>query len=184
MFSIRSGVFETNSSSSHSICIRNRSTENTIEVDVDNICDNLLNGRGAWKIKEEDVCFGRSPFRYLSKFSEKVLYAIACRIDTDDIENIVRKYVPEFSSFMFVDEDDYGYGRGYTDDCILPGWLNSNNVSLEDFLTDSRYFVICDGDEYCIYHDMMKLGFIDSSVKEHNAILGDLEYTEVDTDGD
>ena len=160
MIQYRNGVFETNSSSSHSICINN-DKPNELYIDTDNICDNLLNGRGAWKIKEEDVTFGRSPFRYLSTFSEKVLYAVANHIDISDIEDIVKKYIPEFSSFIFVDYDkdkNNYWAMGYTDDSILQPWLNSEGVSLEDFLTNRRYFVICDGDEYNIFSDLVKLG--------------------------
>lgn len=160
MITIRYGVFETNSSSSHSICINNSNSKIDC-IDSEYIITNLLDGRGAWHIKPEDVTFSRSPFRYLGKFSEKVRYALACRIDRNDIENIIRKYIPEFSSFDFVDIDSMWYG---TDDCILPGWLKSNNVSLEDFLTDGKYFVICDGDEYCIYHNMKKCNIISNNV--------------------
>ena len=104
-FAIRRGVFETNSSSSHSMCIQNNATDDC--MDTEHIINDLLNGRGVWKIK--DNSYGRSPFRFLNKFSEKVLYAVAIYgygADEDDpvdeinqIERIVRKYVPEFSSF-------------------------------------------------------------------------------------
>ena len=61
---IRSGAFETNSSSQHSICIRNDKSD--LCVDRENIVDNILNGRGEWKIT--GMYFGRAPFRYLAKF--------------------------------------------------------------------------------------------------------------------
>lgn len=171
MIQIRSGVFETNSSSSHSICVRNDKT--TFNVDADNICDNLLNGRGVWRIHEEDVSFGRSPFRYLSKFSEKVCYALANGIKVDTLKNIVQKYVPEFTGFDFTFSSKY-YPTGYTDDNILPRWLTTNNVHLEDFLTSEKYFVICDGDEYCIFSDMIKSNIISDKV-EHGYSEEDLE---------
>ena len=153
---IRSGVFETNSSSSHSICIRN--DRDNLCIDRENIVDNILNGRGEWKIT--GMYFGRSPFRYLAKFSEKVIYALANNLDYIEIENIVRKHVPEFTEFKFVTES----GCGQTDDYILDSWLISNHVSLEDFLTKDSYFVICDGDEYFIFSDMIESGIISKSV--------------------
>lgn len=153
---IRSGVFETNSSSSHSICIRNDKSD--LCVDRENIVDNILNGRGEWKIT--GMYFGRAPFRYLSKFSEKVIYALANGINYHDIEDIVKEYVPEFTEFKFVTES----GSGYTDDYILSGWLEHHSVSLRDFLTKDSYFVICDGDEYYIYADMIKSGIISSCI--------------------
>lgn len=157
---VRSGVFETNSSSSHSICIR--MDKDNLCIDRENIVDNILNGRGEWKIT--GMYFGRSPFRYLAKFSEKVIYALANSIDYREIEDIVKKYVPEFTGFKFVTES----GGGYTDDYILGAWLINNHVSLEDFLTKDSYFVICDGDEYCIFSDMLNSGIISKSVNDTN----------------
>lgn len=156
IITIRSGVFETNSSSSHSICIRN--DKNNLCVDRENIVDNILNGRGEWKIT--GMYFGRSPFRYLAKFSEKVIYALANGINCHDIEDIVKDNIPEFTGFKFVTES----GGGYTDDYILSGWLEQHSVSLRDFLTRDSYFVICDGDEYYIFSDMLDSGIISKSV--------------------
>ena len=129
IITIRPGVFETNSSSSHSICIRNDKSD--LCVDRENIVDNILNGRGEWKIT--GMYFGRAPFRYLAKFSEKVIYALANGINYHDIEDIVK-------------------------------WLEHHSVSLRDFLTKDSYFVICDGDEYCIYSDMIASGIISKCV--------------------
>ena len=160
IITIRSGVFETNSSSSHSICIRN--DKNDLCVDRENIVDNILNGRGEWKIT--GMYFGRSPFRYLAKFSEKVIYALANGINYHDIEDIVKDNIPEFTGFKFVTES----GGGYTDDYILSGWLEQHSVSLRDFLTRDSYFVICDGDEYYIFSDMLDSGIISKSVNSTN----------------
>lgn len=165
IITIRSGVFETNSSSSHSICIRN--DRNDLCVDRENIVDNILNGRGEWKIT--GMYFGRSPFRYLSKFSEKIIYALANGIDYRDIEDIVKEFVPEFTEFKFVTES----GGGCTDDYILSGWLEHHSVSLRDFLTKDSYFVICDGDEYCIYSDMIKSGIISGCIDTHEVEILD-----------
>lgn len=157
---IRPGVFETNSSSSHSICIR--MDKDNLCIDRENIVDNILNGRGEWKIT--GMYFGRSPFRYLAKFSEKVIYALANGINYHDIEDIVKDNIPEFTGFKFVTES----GSGYTDDYILSGWLEQHSVSLRDFLTRDSYFVICDGDEYYIFSDMLNSGIISKSVNDTN----------------
>lgn len=169
IITIRSGVFETNSSSSHSICIRN--DRNTSCVDRENVVDNILNGRGEWKITGE--YFGRSPFRYFSKFSEKVIYALANGINYHDIEDVVRDNIPEFTGFKFINNkySDGSPATGCTDDYILSGWLEHHSVPLEDFLTKDSYFVICDGDEYCIYSDMIKCGIISNCVN-----VNDKEY--------
>ena len=155
MFTIRSGVFETNSSSSHSICIRN--SNNNISIDKDYILENYVNGKGIWKIEDLDITYGRSPFRYLSKFSEKVLYALANNIS--GVEDIVKKYIPECKGFEY---DDKCFG--YVDDRIVEPFLKKNNTTLEEFLTQEKYFVICDGDEYYIFADMIRSGLISSDV--------------------
>ena len=165
MFTIRSGVFETNSSSSHSICIRNN--QSNISVDKDYILDHYVNGKGIWKIFDYDIEYGRSPFRYLSKFSEKVLYALANNIP--GVEEIVKKYIPECKGFEYDNNCS-----GYVDDRIVESFLKKNNITLEEFLTNDKYFVICDGDEYCIFADMIKSGLISNKVN-HDYTEDDLE---------
>lgn len=168
-FTIRRGVFETNSSSSHSMCIQNNAIEDCI--DTEHIINDLLNGRGAWKIK--DNSYGRSPFRFLNKFSEKVLYALAVygyddEKDSDSkikqIEEIVRSYVPEFSSFDVSSSDSY-YKFGYAENTGFDVWLKNNNITLEEFLVSNKYAVVIDGDEYNIFTDMIKCGIIREDIK-------------------
>lgn len=168
-FTIRRSVFETNSSSSHSMCIKNDNVEDCL--DIEHIINDLLNGRGAWKIKDNH--YGRSPFRFLNKFSEKVLYALAVYGYDDEkdpdskikqIEEIVRSYVPEFSSFDISSSDSY-YKFGYAENTGFDVWLKNNNITLEEFLVSNKYAVVVDGDEYNIFTDMIKCGIIDPNIK-------------------
>ena len=161
MFSIRNGVFETNSSSSHSICINN--SMGNVSIDTDEVIDKL-NGVGVWKLNDKDISYYRAPFRYLGSFSQKVLYAIAVgSFSIEEIEKIVRKYVPEFTVFRFESKDKW-YG---TDEDILSGFLAVNKITLEEFLTNDKYFVICDGDEYNIYSGMVHAGLIRNSITDY-----------------
>ena len=66
--------------------------------------------------------------------------------------------MPEFKGVKF---EDSIIG---TDDNCLKGWLKKLNISLIEFLTNKNIAVICDGDEYCIWEDMKKIGL----VKEEN----------------
>jgi len=158
MISIRRGVFETNSSSSHSIAINSNSDK--IAVDRDYILENFINGKGMWKM--DNPSFGRAPFRYLSKFYEKVcyVYEMARYKDTlmEELENIVEKYIPEFKGFT--DVYDSGYSEG---DVNLTCFLADHNISLEDFLVNEKYIIICDGDEYNIFMDMVHLGIVNKN---------------------
>lgn len=164
MFTIRSSVFETNSSSSHSICIRN--SRNEVSIDKDYILENYVNGKGIWKIFDYDIEYGRSPFRYLSKFSEKVLYALANNIS--GVEEIVKKHIPECKGFEYDNNCS-----GYVDDRIVEPFLKKNNITLEEFLTNDKYFVICDGDEYYIFGDMIKSGIISKDVTDDYEVMYD-----------
>ena len=168
-FAIRRSVFETNSSSQHSMCIQNNATGDC--MDTEYIINDLLNGRGAWRIKGN--YYGRSPFLFLHKFSEKVLYALAVYgygdyEDPDSeirqIENIVRKYIPEFSSFDVSNSECYSK-FGYAENTGFDAWLKNNNITLEDFLTSNKYAIIVDGDEYNIFRDLVECGVIDPDIK-------------------
>lgn len=49
---------------------------------------------------------------------------------------------------------------GYVDENILSGFLEKEKIGLEEFLTNKRYVVIQDGDEYCYWDDMKKSGLV------------------------
>lgn len=153
---IRQGVFETNSSSMHSLCILNHSDKN-IDTHTNEIDEN-----GTWKFEEGELDFYRYPFRFLHTFEGKVKYAIANYESIILISDIVKKYDPNFVRFEFAKS----HGRidtGGTDDYALNSWLENNNITLEEFLINPRYAVICDGDEYCTFDKLIDLGLINKS---------------------
>lgn len=154
--SIRQGVFETNSSSMHSLCILNHSDKNI------DIYTNKIDENGIWKFEEGELDFYRYPFRFLRTFEDKVKYAIANYESIILIADIVKKYNPNFVRFEFAKS----HGRidtGGTDDYALNSWLENNNITLEEFLINPRYAVICDGDEYCTFDKLIDLGLINKS---------------------
>ena len=165
--SIRQGTFETNSSSMHSLCILNHSDKN---IDT---YTNKIDKNGIWKFEEEELDFYRYPFRFLHTFEDKVKYAIANYSNWDNdydkicenimpIIDVVKKYNPNFVQFEFAKS----HGRidvGGTDDYALNSWLGNNNITLEDFLINPRYAVICDGDEYRTFDRLIDLGLINKS---------------------
>lgn len=155
---IRRGVYETNSSSSHSMCISNK--EGTC-IDTETIL-NLLNVHGVWKLK--DLYYGRSPLRILDTFSEKVLYYIAATQgkEIDKVSEIVKKYVPEFTKFE-PDDDDWS-PWGYVENTSFFGWIRDNHIDLEDLLTKKKYFIVTDGDEYNVFTGLVDAGMISKDV--------------------
>lgn len=64
----------------------------------------------------------------------------------------------------------WGYDKpytGYVDENVLSGFLKKENITLEEFLINKKYVVICDGDEYGYYGDMKKIGLIDLNAIDH-----------------
>lgn len=168
MRQIRNSVFETNSSSSHSLVITTANEYYTKEEMMSNI---YLRNDGTIRIWASDLEFYRSPFDMLTTFYDKARYAIAASNGSlvEDIQAIFCKYIDGFTNFVFDqryknyhdDEDEETVNNyGGTDDYLIEGWLKKYNVSLEEFLTNKRYVVICDGDEYCIWDHIKESGLI------------------------
>lgn len=149
MYQIRGNCFETNSSSIHSLAI----LKNPPEQKETDITDGFyINKNGTWDTSDEDWYFGRAPFRIMSTFCEKVKYAWAST-ENEEVFDIVKELIPKIKKIKhpsFCGTDDYQ----------LNGWLKKYNISLREFLTNNRYIVICDGDEYCIWEDMINCGII------------------------
>lgn len=183
MIQIRDNTFETNSSSSHSLIIT--------DFDGKYTPDEMMRGVFLWndnkkRMYESNLEFYRSPFSLLSTFESKSRYAIASSHGhlADEVENIWRKYIPNFDGFEFDTKDEeYDYDKqewvdleepkpvyGGTDDYQIEGWLKGYNVSLEDFLTLRRYMVVCDGDETQEWYRVL-----DSGLVNKNLILVDSE---------
>ena len=101
---IRRCVFETNSSSMHSLVVMKKATRYSKDEILDGfyLFDDDATGEKdcVWEIRDDDLEFGRSPFRALGNFHDKWLYACASLVSEykDDIynelEQIAFKYVP------------------------------------------------------------------------------------------
>lgn len=162
MIQIRNSVFETNSSSSHSISILKEDRVLTAdEIKSEFYCNNN-NRIHLWNMN-----FGRR-FDLLASFRDKLEYVIASYGDEEDIVDrmteLLQNLVPEFKENnvrLKVDKDDY-YGYGSVDHQsmnVLNNFLTEHDLSIEDFLTHTRYIVWIDGDEYKI-----KDKFFDSNI--------------------
>lgn len=56
---------------------------------------------------------------------------------------------------------------GQTDEPFLQRFLEHESLSLEEYLTNRRYVVIQDGDEYCYWEDMKNTGLVNSEAIDH-----------------
>lgn len=187
MKQIRRNVFETNSSSSHSLVITTDNEHYTREE----INKNFYMTDGIVRLWESSLEFYRSPFDMLVTFKDKLRYAIASSNGNlvDQCRELCCKYVDGFVDFEFdtkdyvwdsevkdyVETDDPIPNYGGTDDYQIEGWLKKYNVSLEEFLTNKRYIVVVDGDEYAIYDHIKKSGLFDTSKIIHDSYAEEQE---------
>ncbi len=216
---IRRNVFETNSSSMHSLCIMKRDDTYLSSEILDDI---HIEKDGIWKIDGEDLYFERTPFRAIGTFSGKWKYACASLVgdyndDTyKELLALALKYIPglkkielptqrrriydagddnrtycdrmstkDFETYIKrkekeweIDEIEYWKDEdnnfvfdcpytGYSDDYFLDNFLEETKVTLEEFLTNKKYVIIQDGDEYCYWKDMKNTGLINKDAIEY-----------------
>lgn len=164
---IRRGCFETNSSSMHSICV---GRETGVYTPEEATCGEYLSDDGKLRLMPYELTFGRS-FNILCTFFDKCRFAIASLEDDTYVRKIATEFIPGFSGFELPtvwvkDEDgveqevsDYGYIDTQSVG-LLQRFLEKRNVSLKDFLTRREYYVVIDGDEYCIYDKMLDMGVV------------------------
>lgn len=179
MKQVRRNVFETNSSSSHSLAIRSdklmKELDESIYFTHDEMLDSLSRVKnGKYKSWDKDWYFGRCPFRALDTFELRFQYAYANYYYDDsklnELVELLKELVPEVKS---IEEPEY-VG---VDECYLDSWLSENNISLKEFLTNKKYVVIQDGDEYNIWVDLVKAGLIDTKALDNGKdVENDAEY--------
>lgn len=99
---IRKNVFETNSSSCHSLVIKKMNEYYTTEEIMDGC---YLRDDGTWHMYDGCLEFGRSPFRCISGFTDKLYYMMAALASYNDdtyneLERICKKYMLGFTKFV------------------------------------------------------------------------------------
>lgn len=152
MIQIRNSVFETNSSSSHSIVVT-KGEQFHDQVDPRYHVDD----NGELKFwYSDDLEFGRSPFDVLCDWYGRLRYAIASfgKDGLSEIEAACKRHLIGFDHFSFGknydDEDDMGY-VDHESSGLLSRTLRQHNISLDDFIFNDKYIVFIDGDEYCVF---------------------------------
>lgn len=150
MINIKKGIFETNSSSMHSLVLLKQANE-----------ENYFTTPYLWKdgklhFYADDLYFGRSPFEVLYTFVDKLRYAIAYygKKRFPELEDLAKKYIPFCQGIELKDEYGYIDHQSY-------GLLDK--ADLEEWLTNPNEIVIIDGDEYCVFESLMESKLIDKS---------------------
>lgn len=168
MLQIRHGVFETNSSSSHSIAIRKESghyTKEEIIKSVYCVWDNRL------RLWDHDLEFGRAPFKPCADFYSKWKYALAAVGNNDEqraeLEDLMREYFPnltiEYPRERNWRTEEYETFYGSIDHQsigVLQSCLATKQISLREFITNKKYVIFVDGDEYCVTEKLFNSGLL------------------------
>ena len=153
---IRRNVFETNSSSQHSICV----TKTDEIYDFTNYDDThiWLDDNGSICLYSYELEFGRG-FEVLSTFYDKLCFVVASLCSSnpnhesviDELNGIIKKYMPDFNYIKLNSLSEYRYGYiDHQSTGLLQHFLETHKLSVEDFLVHKKYIVIIDGDEHCI----------------------------------
>lgn len=214
--SIRSGCFETNSSSMHSLVVMKKDEHYTSEEIMRDI---YIGKDGVLSLWGSDLEFERSPFRTIGTFIGKWKYACAALAQKyndetyKELERIAYAYIPglktirlpftehyiekekmtekEFLHYLDeIEKECPGYEleyywesgsgdcwvyeaptTGYADGSRLSLFLRDNQISIEEFITNKKYIVIQDGDEYDYYGDMKEAGLINMEQIDHEYSL-------------
>ena len=163
---IRRSCFETNSSSMHSIVV----TANDIHIPIDNAYNHVYVRNGEISLPYEiEYGYGRE-FQPLSSFADKLSYALCEYLGyaseeekpaiLDGFREICLRHVENFRDFDMDQIDDIGW-IDHQSAGKLKSFIRDHEISLEEFLTNEKYQIIVDGDEYQYFDEMIKSGLID-----------------------
>lgn len=169
MRKIRKHVFETNSSSMHSLVV----VKHPKPYDSDELKFNCYREDREYKLfgwSSDHSEFGRAPFRTLRTPVEKMQYYVAHELGNceryekiPEIKEFISKHtgVPADQVELRVTEhgkkrDYYGYIE-HNDTGESPfEYLSRHKISMEEFVLNPKYVVIVDGDEYCEFKKLFE----------------------------
>ena len=178
MIQIRNSVFETNSSSAHTIAVKNKD-------EYDYNLKWFLDEDGTFELwSTSDLDFGRSPFDVLCTTYQKIPYFIAS-FGFDKITKIIKKNILEVKNIKKPhidsrwDDPDLKQGIDHQSIGMLQHFIKKNNLTVEEALFNNKYIIIIDGDEYNIWGKMIKCGLININNLED---LGKDSYFDGDSD--
>lgn len=179
MLQVRQGVFETNSSSSHSIIIKKK--DHPLEEMIDpgwHIWDGENENdprKGLLGFGFHDLEFGRNPFHFLVSWYDRLCYAIATYHTKEGVEGIKKicsRRIKGFRGFRFPhddwaheDEDYYGY-VDHQSHGLLEHVLEHYHISLEEFIFNDRYVIVIDGDETQYFNVLVEQDLFNKDVVE------------------
>lgn len=193
MIQIRGNIFETNSSSSHSLVLVNTEPSYWTADEIKNKLrwhlSECVDAPGKYiyrpRIYDGDASFNRYPFRVLDTFELKLWYLYAhaptrkyppkgrrkyTRYQPEyyKITNYLKKYLPwlEGVDWRYCDEKPSSEAIG------LGSSLSKLQLDWYKFLFDKNLVVIVDGDEYCTWERMKTCGLVDTKNIRKEVVFG------------
>ena len=184
MIQIRSDVFETNSSSAHTIAVKKQD-----EYDYDLSWYYHYDEDG----KEDETTldfrcffhqdFGRSPFDILDTTARKLPYFVST-FGFKKMKKIILKCCPNIKhvikkpAYSKWDDPDMKDGIDHQSYGMLEHFIEKNNLTIEEALFNNKYIIIIDGDEYDVWGKMINCGLINTNNLED---LGKNSYFDGDS---
>ena len=164
---IRYGMFETNSSSMHSVVVTKSEPARIGSASVE------LEPDGTWRLLPSELEFD-CDMQILDTFEDRVRYAIAslcgdvdpasAKLHLEEITSVVKEVLPNFTHFKiepYVWDDECGL-YGYVDDQsigLVTEYLEHD--TLEDFLLSNRTHIVISNDNMYPEQQDWKWHYID-----------------------
>lgn len=192
MIQIRRNVFETNSSSSHSLVIKpgfDFYTPEEVYKELQWSCEPDINNPGKYiyapHIYSDDASYNRCPFKVLTTFKQKLLYLYAhapCRKyppkgnttytryqpEYYKITNYIKKCLPWLSGVSW----EYCHEKPSSEAYEFNSAMKKAGLDWYQFLFNKNIIVICDGDEYDVWDDLKKANLVKLSKATKEYIYG------------
>lgn len=161
MIQVRNEVFETNSSSAHTIAIKKND-----EYDYD--LGWYVDDNGTFELWRTELEFGRTPFDILTETKEKLPYFI-CAFGFKKISRIILENVSEVKQIKKPcltqwDYKDLKGGIDHQSAGMLEHFIKKHNLTIEEALFNTKYIIIIDGDEYNIWDKMVRENIINKEI--------------------
>ena len=118
----------------------------------------------------DDALFIHTDFQLLKTFREKLYYTYASLYDDPQIERLLKKILP-----VDIKEIAVPTTRSHSGD-NLKCWMRQYNFSLEEFLTNEKYIIICD--QYAAFRHIVDLNLINWDNVAESSMLCDEEDEE------
>ena len=121
------------------------------------------------RIWNSDLDLRNSAMQIMSSFREKLIYALSTLSGyryrgwekrSDEIQHVFAKYLPGVELEADYDKDEWPMRFTGTNEYLLYPFLKQNKITIEEFLTNTKYIVVVD---YVEYQKMKWLNMVDES---------------------